>query len=174
MKIIKYISISAIPTIISIIILFGLMNKQKVYELFINGAKEGIETTLKIIPPLVGLMVAVGVIRASGTLDFIVDALSPITKLFQIPSEIVTLAFLRPISGSAALAVVTDIMNKFGPDSFIGKIACTIMGSTETIFYTLTIYFGTVGIKNIKYTLYAALIADFVGIIVSVWVWKML
>ena len=172
MNFINYISIAAIPVIIAIIILFGLINKVKVYDAFLDGAKEGILTIIKIIPALVGLIVAVGVFRASGALNILVGAVKPIFSLIGIPSEVLTLAFMRPISGSASLAIVTDIMNKFGPDSYIGKVACTIMGSTETIFYTLTLYFGTVGIKNIKYTLYTVLITDLIGVLIAVWVWR--
>ena len=172
MNILNYISVAAIPAIISLIILFGILNKVKVYDAFLDGAKEGIATIVKIIPTLVGLMVAVGVFRASGAMDIIVGVFKPLLNLVGIPSDILTLALMRPISGSAALAIVTDIMNKSGADSYIGKVACTIMGSTETIFYTLTVYFGTVGIKNIKYTLYATLIADFVGVLMAVWIWR--
>ncbi len=174
MNLLNYISAAAVPAIIAIIISFGLIRKEKVYDAFIEGAKEGITTTIKIIPTLVGLLVAVGVFRASGALDILVGAVVPFFSRVGIPSEILTLALMRPISGSAALAIVTDIMNQFGPDSYIGRVACTIMGSTETIFYTLTIYFGSVGIKNIKYTLYAALITDVVGIIAAVWIWRII
>lgn len=173
MNLLNYIGIAAIPVTIISIILFGLLNRVKVYEAFLGGAKEGISTVVKILPPLVGLMVAVGVFRASGALDILVGIVKPVFNLIGIPSDVLTLAFMRPISGSASLAIAVDIMNKFGPDSYIGKVACTIMGSTETIFYTLTVYFGAVAIKNIKYTLYAALITDVVGVVTAVWIWRM-
>lgn len=174
MKLLYYISTAAIPSIIIVIILLGLLDKQRVYDAFLEGAKEGISTLIKIIPPLIGLMVAVGVFRASGALDIVINIFSPLSlfKTFGIPSDILTLIFMRPISGSASLAIVSDIMNRFGPDSYVSKVACTIMGSTETIFYTLTVYFGSVGIKNIKYTLWAALIADLISVIIAIWVWS--
>ncbi len=174
MNILGYISTAAIPTIIMVIILSGILNRVKVFDAFLDGAKEGITTVVKLIPTLVGLMVAVGVFRASGALDILVGMLRPLFSLIGVPADILTLAFMRPVSGSASLAIVSDIMDKFGPDSYIGKVACTIMGSTETIFYTLTIYFGAVAIRNIKYTLYAALITDVVGILVAVWIWRII
>jgi len=172
MSILNFISISAIPIVVGIIVVIGMLNRVDVFDSFIEGAKEGIATTVRIIPPLVGLMVAVGVFRASGALEILIKVVAPAFNLIGVPSEILTLALIRPISGSAALAVVADIMKSFGPDSYIGLVACTIMGSTETIFYTLTVYFGSVGIKQIKYTLYAALIADIVGLVAAVYLWK--
>ena len=108
--------------------------------------------------------------RASGALDYIIALIDPLSSRLGIPSEALPLAILRPISGSASLALVSDIIKTNGPDSFIGRVVSTMMGSTETIFYTLTVYFGAVGIKNIKYTLIAALIADLVSVFASVWI----
>lgn len=170
MNIIANLSSYAIPTILFLILAAGMYREVKVYDVFIEGAKEGISTVLRIIPPLVGLMVAIGVFRASGALDLVVYAVKPITNLLKIPSETVPLVFLRPISGSASLALVSDLLKTYGPDSFIGRLASTLMGSTETIFYTLAIYFGSVGIKNIRFTLVAALIADLVSVIAAVWI----
>ncbi|MGE5329932.1 MAG: spore maturation protein [Deltaproteobacteria bacterium] len=173
MSVLNFISVSAIPSVVMIIVVIGIVNRVDVFDSFTEGAKEGIATTVRIIPPLVGLMVAVGVFRASGALDLLIKAVAPVFNFIGIPSEILTLALIRPISGSAALAVVADIMKNFGPDSYIGLVACTIMGSTETIFYTLTVYFGSVGIKQIRYTLYTALIADVIGIIIAVYFWRL-
>jgi len=174
MNILNYISVAAIPAVVMLIVVIGIMNRVDVFDSFTEGAKEGIATTVRIIPPLVGLMVAVGVFRASGALGILIKAVAPVFNFIGVPSEILTLALIRPISGSAALAVVADIMKNFGPDSYIGLVACTIMGSTETIFYTLTVYFGSVGIKQIRYTLYAALIADVVGVIIAVYLWRII
>lgn len=135
---------------------------------FVNGAKEGIEIVVKIFPTLLGLFIAIGALRSSGIIDLIVKFISPMTNLFKIPSEIMPLALVRPISGSASTAVATDIMAAFGVDSKIGLIASTIMGSTETTFYTIAIYTSCVGIKKIKFVLAAALIGDIVGMLVSV------
>lgn len=162
MKFINYISSSAIPIIIAIIIIYGLLEKNKVYDTFVDGAKEGLEIVVKLFPTLLGIFVAVGALRSSGVLDFIINFISPITNVFKIPSEIMPLAMLRPISGSASTAIATDIMTKFGVDSKIGLIASTIMGSTETTFYTIAIYTSCVGIKKTKFVLAAALIGDLV------------
>jgi spore maturation protein B len=170
MGIIGMISDYAIATIFLVILSTGVLKEIKVYDAFIEGAKEGVTTVVKIIPPLVGLLVAVAVFRASGALDLLIHAFSPIASIFGIPSEALPLAFLRPISGSASLALVSDIMKTHGPDSFIGRVVSTMMGSTETIFYTLAVYFGSVGIKNIRFTIAAALIADAVSVLASVWI----
>lgn len=170
MDIISGMSSYAIPTIILVILALGMYKEVKVYDVFAEGAKEGISTVIRIIPALVGLMVAIGVFRASGALDLIVFAVKPVTSFLKIPSEVVPLAFLRPISGSASLALVSDILKTYGADSFIGRLASTLMGSTETIFYTLAVYFGSVGIKNIRFTLVAALVADLVSVIAAVWI----
>ena len=162
MKIINYISSAAIPFIMAIIIIYGLLEKNKVYDTFVEGTKEGIEIVIKLFPTLLGIFIAVGALRSSGVLDCVINIISPITKIFNIPSEIMPLAMIRPISGSASTAIATDIMNNFGVDSKIGLIASTIMGSTETTFYTIAIYTSCVGIKKIKFVLAAALIGDLV------------
>lgn len=159
-----------IPLVFFSIISLGFYRKIKVYDVFVENAKEGMATVLRILPSLIGLMVAVGVFRASGALDYILYAVHPITSILGIPSEGVALALLRPISGSASLALVSDIFKTHGPDTFVGRVVSTMMGSTETIFYTLTVYFGAVEVKNIKYTLTAALIADLAGVLASVWI----
>ena len=166
----KNISIYAVPVLFILILFAGLYKNIKVYEVFIDSAKEGIYTILRIMPSLIGLMVAIGVFRASGALDYIIALINPISSRLGIPSEALPLAILRPISGSASLALVSDIIKTNGPDSFIGRVVSTMMGSTETIFYTIAVYFGAVGIKNIKYTLIAALIADLVSVFASVWI----
>lgn len=170
MGVIKILSTYAIPTIFLIILCMGMYKEVKVYDVFVEGAKEGAAAVIKILPSLVGLMVAVGVFRASGALELIVRVVSPVTELVGIPSETVPLAILRPVSGSASLALVSDIIKVNGPDSFVGRVASTMMGSTETIFYTLAVYFGSVGIKNIRYTMIAALLADTASVIASVWI----
>ena len=174
MNFINYLSSAAIPIIIAIIIIYGLLEKNKVYDTFVEGAREGIEVVVKLFPTLIGIFVAVGALRSSGVLEFIISFISPITNMFHIPSEIMPLAILRPISGSASTAVATDIMTNFGVDSKIGLIASTIMGSTETTFYTIAIYTSCVGIKKTKYVLTAALIGDVVGMLTSVVIWGFL
>ena len=174
MNIINYISSAAIPIVMLLIIVYGLLEKNKVYDTFVEGAKEGIEIVFNIFPTLIGVFIAVGALRSSGILDVAINLISPITNFLKIPSEIMPLALVRPISGSASTAVATDIMTTFGVDSKIGLIASTIMGSTETTFYTIAIYTSCVGIKKIRFVLTAALIADFVGMMFSVVLWSLL
>lgn len=173
MNVIKYLSSSAIPMVILLIVVYGLVEKNKVFDTFIDGAKEGIEIVFNLFPTLIGLFVAIGALRSSGVLDLIINFISPITNFFKIPSEIMPLAMVRPISGSASTAVATDIMKTFGVDSKIGLIASTIMGSTETTLYTIAVYTSCVGIKNIRFVLIAALIADIVGMLFSVVFWTL-
>lgn len=169
MEVIKHLSDYAVPAIFIVILFAAMLKKVKAYDMFIEGAKDGIETVIKIMPSLVGLLVAVGVFKASGALDIIIFILRPVTDLLGMPPQVAPLALLRPISGSASFAFVTDIIKAFGPDTYEGRVAATMMGSTETIFYTLAVYYGSVGIKNIRYTLVAALMADVISIIASLW-----
>lgn len=174
MNLVNYLSASAIPIVILIIIIYGLFEKKKVYDIFLDGAKDGIKIVLKLFPTLIGIFVAVGVLRTSGILDLIVKFVSPITNLLNIPSEIMPLALLRPISGSASIGVAVDIMQKYGTDTFIGLVTSTIMGSTETTVYTIAVYTSCVGIKKTRFVLAAALLADIAGMISSVVIWQIL
>lgn len=174
MQVINYISSAAIPTVILIILLYGVAEKNKVYDTFLEGAKDGIEIVFKLFPTLVGIFLAVGALRKSGIIDLIIKLISPITNLLKIPSQILPLAMLRPISGSASMAVAVDIMQKYGVDTTIGVITSTIMGSTETTLYTIAVYTSCVGVKKTRFVLFAALIADFVGMITSVVIWQIL
>lgn len=174
MYIVNYLSSAAMPLIILIIITYGLIEKNKVFDTFLEGAKEGLEIVLKIFPTLIGLFMAIGALRSSGILDLIINSIEPILKLLKIPTQIMPLALLRPISGSASIAVATDIMKQFGVDSNIGLITSTIMGSTETTLYTIAIYTSAVGIKKTRFVLYAALAADIAGMIASVIIWRIL
>lgn len=164
----------AIPAVFLIILILGIYKQIKVYDIFIEGAREGLTTVIRLIPTLVGLMVAVAVFKASGALELLVSIFSPIASLLGIPPETMPLALMRPVSGSASLAIVAELVRTYGADSFIGRTASTMMGSTETIFYTLAVYFGSVGIKNIRFTLAAALLADLVSVTVSAWACSMI
>ena len=148
MKFINYLSTAAIPVVIVIIILYGIIERKKVYDIFLDGAKDGIQIVIQLIPTLIGIFVAVGALRNSGIIDLIVKVISPVTDILKIPSEIMPLALLRPISGSASIGVAVDIMQKYGTDTFLGLITSTIMGSTETTLYTIAVYTGCVGIKK--------------------------
>lgn len=168
MKFIEYFSNIAMPLMIIIIVIYGVIERKKVFDIFLDGAKEGISVVLNIFPTLVGLFVAIGALRSSGIIDLIVNFLTPVLNSVNFPTEILPLALIRPISGSSSIAVATDIMNKFGVDTNIGLIASVIMGSTETTIYTIAVYTSSVGIKKTRFVLWASLIADFVGIVTSV------
>lgn len=167
MEVINYISIIAMPLVILIIVLIALKQKVSIFDIFLKGATDGVEISFKIFPTLVGLFVAIGMLRSSGILDFITKLISPALAFLKFPGEIVPLALLRPISGSASMAVATDIIKQNGVDSFIGILASVIMGATETTLYTIAVYTSSVKIKNTRGILIAALAADIMGIIVS-------
>lgn len=168
---IQNISIFIMPTIIFLILTNAVIKKAPVFDLFTKGAKEGVSTSLNILPALLGLIVAVSMLRASGFFEILSNIISPLTEFIGFPSQLVPMAVIRPISGSASLATLQDILNTNGADSFAGRCASVMMGSSETTFYTLAVYFGSVGITKTRYTLKAALIADFATIILSIlWV----
>ena len=168
MNIINYLSTIILPIIVLVIVSFGISEKINVYDTFLNGAKSGMKTVIKLYPTLLGIFIAVGLLRVSGVLDFIIKFISPFISIFKIPTEIMPLAIVRPISGSASMGVATDIMSNYGVDSKIGLIASVIMGSTETTLYTIAVYTSSVKIKKTRYILIASLIADLVGILVSI------
>lgn len=174
MQIINFISNLAMPLIILIIVIYGAIEKTNIFDNFLEGAKEGLEIVLSIFPTLIGLFVAIGALRASGVLDIIIHFLTPLLNVIHFPSELMPLAMLRPISGSSSIAIATDIMKNYGVDSNLGIIASTIMGSTETTLYTIAIYSSSVKIKKTRFVLLAALVADVVGILVSVVVCRFL
>lgn len=174
MEIVNYLSNIAMPFMIFIIVIYGLIEKNKIFDTFLEGAKEGIEIVFNIFPTLIGLFVAIGALRSSGIIDAIVNFLNPVLKIIQFPSEVMPLAILRPISGSGSMAIATDIMKNFGVDSNIGLIASVIMGSTETTLYTIAVYTSSVGIKKTRLIIIPALISDIVGMIVSVIVCSMI
>ena len=167
MKIIDFLSSVAMPMVILLIVLYGVKEKNKIFDTFLDGAKEGIKTTLSILPTLIGLFLAIGTLRSSGVLELIIRIASPVLDIFNFPIELMPLAILRPISGSGSIAVATDIMKNCGVDSVIGNIASTIMGSTETTLYTIAVYTSCIKVKKTRFILVAALAADVAGIIVS-------
>lgn len=173
-KVINVISAFLIPLIIFSFIIYALIKKNKVYDNFIEGAKEGFNMAVKIIPYLVGMLVAIGILRASGALDIFINLLSPLTNLIGLPAESLSMALLRPLSGSASMGVMTEIMKQHGPDSFIGILVSTFYGSTETTFYVLAVYFGSVNIKKIRYSLASGIIADIAGILSALLIVKLM
>jgi len=157
-----------VPIIIVFIPLYAAAKKVPVYESFVDGAKDGFDTAIKIIPHLVGMMVAISMFRASGAMDFLIAFVRPLFDYFGVPTEVLPLALLRPITGAGSLAYTTELIKQFGPDSLIGRIAATVQGSTDTTLYVLTVYFGAVGIRKAKYALKVGLISDLVGFIAAI------
>lgn len=163
-----YIIKAIIPMIIGAIVLYGVIKKVKVYECFIEGAKEGLGVCLRIFPYLLAMLIAINCFKASGAMNYLIRLIKPVVGFIGIPPEIVPLILIKPLSGSGAIGVFTDIVNTYGPDSFIGFLSSVIMGGTETIFYTLTVYFGAVGVKKIRHSLWVALLVDFCAVIFAV------
>ncbi|UOQ87408.1 spore maturation protein [Gracilibacillus salinarum] len=162
------ISIWIVPVTVMFILLVAIIKKVPAYEVFVEGGKEGLKMSVSLLPFLLGMLVAIAILRSSGALDAFIQLVEPILIKVGIPAEIAPLAILRPISGTAALSVTSEIIQVYGPDSFLGRLASTMQGSTDTTFYILTVYFGAVGIKKMGNALKIGLIADFIGIIVSV------
>lgn len=169
MSFLLYISDFIIPIVLFGIVAYGISMRVNVYDEFVRGAKKGFATVIKIMPTLIGLMVAVGVLRASGFLDFLAEIIGTFTSHLGFPGQLVPLAIVRMFSSSAATGLVLDIFKEYGTDSRIGLIASIMMCCTETIFYTMSVYFMTAKIKKTRYTLIGALTATLVGIAASVW-----
>lgn len=161
-------SVWAIPIVIVFIAVYAVYRKVPVYESFVEGAKDGFSTSINIIPHLVGMMVAISIFRMSGAMDLFISFVRPFFDALGIPSEVLPLGLLRPITGSGSLAFTADLIKQYGPDSMIGRIASTVQGSTDTTLYVITVYFGAVGVKKIKYALKVGLIADVIGFIASI------
>ena len=174
MEFINFISNAAMPMIILIIVFYGVFEKKKVFECFVEGAKEGISLIIVIFPTLLGLFIAIGALRSSGILDLVTNFLTPLLNIVKFPTDLMPLAIIRPISGSGAIAIATDIMKNEGVDSTLGMMASTIMGATETTIYTLALYTSCVKIKKTRFVLGAALMADFAGIVASVIVYQII
>lgn len=167
-RVVNAISILAIPFLLSFFPLYSALKKIKVYEEFVEGAKEGFNTAVRIIPFLVTILVAIGMFKGAGGIDLITRLLKPALTLINFPPELVPLWLMRPLSGSGSLAVFTDIVKQFGPDNIISRMAATVYGSTETTFYVITVYFGSVAIRRTRHAIAAGLIADATGVIASV------
>ena len=168
MNFINYISTIIIPFVIVFVVAYGIIEKKNVYDIFMIGAKKGIKIVIKIFPTLLAIFLAINMLKSSGVIDFIINLISPILKIFNIPMEIMPLAILRPISGNASMWIATSIMQENGVDSKIGLIASTIMGATETTFYTIALYTSSIGVKKIRFTLISSLITNFVGVVTAI------
>lgn len=173
-KILSIISIVSIPLMITIILVHGYIKGVRLYDTFVEGASEGFKTVVKIMPYLIAVFLAIGIFKESGALETFSNIFLIPGRLIGLPKEVIPLVILKPISGSGSLAMVKELVNTHGPDSLIGRIASTMMGSSETIFYTMAIYFGAIGIKKSRHTLTCALIAHLAGVIASVMVCRII
>lgn len=156
-----------IPVLLAGMAIYGMGKKVDVYGALTHGAEEGLSVLLRIIPSLVGLLTAVSMFRASGALEWLAALCAPVLDWLGIPSELLPLMLIRPVSGSGALAVASDLMTTYGPDSYVGRVASVMLGSTETTFYTIAVYFGSAGIHRTRHTVPAALTADIAGFLAS-------
>jgi len=168
MGIVSIISLWFIPVLIGFILLYGTYKRVPTYESFVEGGKEGIKIAISIIPFLVGMLVAISIFRASGALEFFMNLIRPFMDAIGVPTEIIPLSIIRPLSGTAALGMTSDLIATYGPDSFIGRLSAVLQGSTDTTFYILTVYFGAVGIKKMGDALKVGLLADLVGIVIAI------
>ena len=156
-----------VPALLAVTAVIGTGKGINVYDVLTDGAREGLTVLLRILPALVGLLTAVYMFRASGAMDILGSLLAPLLNAVGIPPETAGLLFIRPVSGSGALAVGSDLMAQYGPDSYIGRVAAVMLGSTETTFYTIAVYFGSAGIRRTRHAIPAALIADLVGFLAA-------
>lgn len=174
LSILTTVSVWAIPFLLLAVPIYGQIKKVPVYEAFVEGAEEGFKTAVKIIPFLVGMMVAISVFRASGAMDYLIHFITPLMILLGAPPEVLPMAVMRPLSGSGTLGIATELMRIYGPDSFIGRLASVMQGTTDTTFFVLTVYFGSVAIKRYKYALITGLSADIIGLIASIYICNIL
>ena len=173
MEFLLYISDYIMPFIFFVVIGYGLLCKAPVYDEFIKGAKDGVKVVAEIIPTLVGLMVAIGILRASGALNILSDFMAPVLEKVFFPAQLVPLVIIKMFSSSAATSLLLDIFKEYGPDSYLGRLASIMMSCTETIFYTMSVYFMVAGVRKSRYTLLGAIVATLSGVIASVIVCNM-
>lgn len=159
-----------IPGLIFIVFLFGHIKGVRIFEVFVEGAQEGFLMAIKLIPYLVGIYVAVGIFRESGAVDILVKLLSPILKIINAPADALLLSIVRSLSGPAALSMTMEIFDIHGPDSFIGRLASTMLGSSDTTFYIIAVYFGSVGIRKTRYAIPLGILADSASFVASVYI----
>ncbi len=158
-----------IPVTVLVIVVYGSLQRYTIYEVFLEGAKEGLKTVLELLPTLIGLITAVEVVRAGGLLELMVGLIRPIAEMIGFPAELAPLSLVRLISSSAATGLLTDLFQTYGPDSYLGRVASVMMSCTETVFYTMSLYFLSVGIRRTRWTLPCALLANVVGMLTAVW-----
>ena len=167
-EVIRTISRWAIPFFLFAIPVYGAVRRVKVYESFVEGAKEGFQVAVRIIPYLVAILVAVGMLRSAGAIDMLARVLDPMLRWIGMPAEILPLAIMRPLSGSGSMGIVTELVKTHGPDSFLARLAATAYGSTETTFYVLAVYFGSVSVRKTRYAVISGLTADIASLIAAI------
>jgi spore maturation protein B len=172
--VVSVLSYFVLPSLLVGFPLYGLYKGVRVYEVFVEGAKEGFQVAVTIIPYLIAILFAIGMFRASGAMDFLVDVLDPVLALIGIPAEVVPMGIIRPLTGSGSAGLVADMIQQYGEDSLLVKMVATMFGSTETTFYVIAVYFGAVNIRETRHAVPAGLFADFIGFIASVYVVKLL
>lgn len=170
----ELLTVMLVPLVIASVALYGMFRRVDVYSALVAGAGDGLGVLLRIFPALVGLLMAVYMLRASGALELAAQALSPLMDKVGIPAELLSLMLVRPISGSAALGVGAELIDTYGPDSYLGRVAAVMLGSTETTFYTIAVYFGAAGITRTRYAIPAALCADLTGFLAAAWAVRLL
>lgn len=157
-----------VPIIVIIILIYGMYKKIDIFDTFLVGVKEGMKTSINLFPTIFAMIIAINMLVSSGIITNITNILSDIFNRVNFPVEVFPLAVLRPISGSSSLAILSDILSRYGPDSFIGRVASVMQGSTDTTIYIISMYFASIGIKKIKYSLIVGLLADLISIILSI------
>lgn len=165
--VLETISIWAIPVVVALVAFYAICKKVPVYSVFTEGAKEGFSIAIMIIPYLVAMLCAIGMFRASGAMDFICDLLAPVTNVIGLPSEVLPMAIMRSFSGGGAEGMMADLLAQYGTQSQIGRIASVALGSTETTFYVVAVYFGSVGISNTRHSIAAGLLGDLASLIAA-------
>ncbi len=168
MTVLNQVSMWILPVLILMIVVIAILKKVPVYESFVEGGKDGFQIAVDLIPYLLGMLMAIHIFRASGAMDVVTQLFVPIVMLIHIPKEVIPLALMRPISGTGSLALMTDLIKTYGPDSFIGRLASTMQGATDTTFYIITVYFGAIGLKKTGDALKVGLLADLIGIAAAV------
>jgi len=168
-KVLEFISYLMIPLMLLIIVVYGIAKKQKVYELFLEGVKEGLTLVVHIFPTLLSILIAIGIFKTSGGMNILTMLLNPVAKILGIPTEILPIGIMRSVSGGASVGLLADTLNTYGADSVIGRIAATVMGSSETTLYVLAVYLAATSVKDTRNVLYISLFSDFVAVLLAVY-----
>ena len=174
MKVLEFMSYVMIPLMILAILTYGIIKKKKVHELFLEGAKDGLKVMLNIFPTMLSIFIAIGMFKVSGGMDIVTFLLTPVSKIFRIPTEILPIGIMRSVSGGASVGLLADTLNTHGADSLIGRIASTVMGSSETTLYVLAVYLAATTVKDSRNVLYISLFCDFIAVLLAVYMCRIM